>query len=754
MKVRHMVRAKRSPLVQALASVLSGVALLCAAGPPALAQIVFGDRPAYRSPIDLAYSADGSLLAVADRTWPGLVLINPADGSVVREVKLLGDPYSVAWNGSSRVLVAEGTNGTVAEIDVASGTVLGRVAIGSVAKGLAITSDGQRLLTCDRAGNKLVVVKLGSGTIESTIDVGREPGTVAVSKDGKVAFVGNKLPRSASPLNGTPAAEISIVDLTTKQVRAVPLVRQATMVRQVVLSPDGRWAYVTHQSPRGGLPVTQLDNGWVMTNALSIIDTASGSLYANFIFDRSGSGAAHPWGAVISADGSKLWVTLEGVREVATVDLASLHKRLSSYTAQQRIDLIVNLSDLHSDGTIKRTPLSAIDGPRGLALSPDGTTLALAGYFSGKVLLLSAGDLSVSKTISLPNNPAEDQIRAGERYYYSAMNCYQTWLSCSTCHDEGRPDGLNWDLQNDGTGNPKQTKSHIYSAETPPTNVSGCRENAEVSSRAGYQNIEFQAAPEERVQATYAFIKALQPEPSPFLGPDGQLTSEAVEGKKIFEGPGGCSGCHKGQYFTDMQKHDVGTRRFGTEGPDNNPTWDTAGWDTPSLIEVWRTAPYLHLGSALTVRDVLTVENQKGMHGNAAQLTPQQIDQLVAYVMQIGPTRPRVAAPEILDAAAPASDAVPNQGVDATGSSSGGTPGFSTEGLGGAPTSGSMGGNSGGNSAASAGGANAESGPRSSSCICAMGAHAASGGNLPFALMVVLFVTARLGRARRPPASR
>jgi hypothetical protein len=62
----------------------------------------------------------------------------------------------------------------------------------------------------------------------------------------------------------------------------------------------------------------------------------------------------------------------------------------------------------------------------------------------------------------LPDNPAEDQIRTGERFYYSALNCYQTWLSCSSCHDEGRMDTLNWDLQNDGTGNPKQTKSHIY----------------------------------------------------------------------------------------------------------------------------------------------------------------------------------------------------------------------------------------------------------------------------------------------------
>jgi DNA-binding beta-propeller fold protein YncE len=614
---------------------------------PTLAQGA-GARPAYRSPSDVAYAPDGSLLAVADRTWPGLVLVKADDGSIVRETKLSGDPSHVVWNGAGKVLVSEGNLGTVAEIEVSSGTVLRRMAVGLVTKGLAVTPDGARLLVCDRAANKLVVVKLGSSEVESTLDVGREPGSVAVSPDGKVAIVGNKLPKPVDPVNGTPAAEISIVDLGSGQVTAVPLAKPATMVRHVVLSPDGKWAYVTHQVPRGGLPVTQLDNGWVMVNALSIIDMGARALYANFVFDRSGAGAAHPWGAAINADGSRLWVSLEGVREVATVDLTALHKKLAGLSATQRLDLIMNLSDLHTSGIINRTVLSNIDGPRGVGLSPDGKTLAVAAYFTGKVLLLAPDDLSVTKAITLPSNPAEDQIRAGERFYHSAMNCYQNWLSCSSCHDEGRSDGLNRDLMDDGTGNPKQTKSNIFSSETPPATISGCRENAEVFTRGAYQILEFQAAPEERVQATYAFLKSLAPEPSPFLGSDGQLTPDAAEGKKLFEGQAGCADCHKGAYFTDMQKHDVGTRRSGSDGPDNNPTWDSNGWDTPTLIEVWRTAPYLHLGSAMTVKDAILA------HVKTTQLSPQQIDQIAAYVMQIGPSRDvSFPQPIVADAGAP-----------------------------------------------------------------------------------------------------
>src|SRR5688572_32003732 len=52
--------------------------------------------------------------------------------------------------------------------------------------------------------------------------------------------------------------------------------------------------------------------------------------------------------------------------------------------------------------------------------------------------------------------------------------------------------------------------------------------------------------------------------------------------------------CHKGPFFTDMKLHDIGTVS----------TYDhpTNRFDTPTLIEVWRSGPYLHDGSAATVR--------------------------------------------------------------------------------------------------------------------------------------------------------
>ena len=55
---------------------------------------------------------------------------------------------------------------------------------------------------------------------------------------------------------------------------------------------------------------------------------------------------------------------------------------------------------------------------------------------------------------------------------------------------------------------------------------------------------------------------------------------------------------------------------------------------TPSLIEVWRTAPYLHDGSAASMRDVVVNHGFKSASGKI-QLTATDINDLVAYLQTL-----------------------------------------------------------------------------------------------------------------------
>jgi cytochrome c peroxidase len=119
----------------------------------------------------------------------------------------------------------------------------------------------------------------------------------------------------------------------------------------------------------------------------------------------------------------------------------------------------------------------------------------------------------------------------------------------------------------------------------------------------------------------------LEPIPSPYLI-KGKLSFAAERGKKLFfSEAASCSDCHRGAFYTDQKRHDV-----GTVGKFDQPT---DRFDTPSLIEVWRSAPYLHDGSAATIRDVLTRRNVRSEHGNVSNLTPEQLNDLEAYVLSL-----------------------------------------------------------------------------------------------------------------------
>ena len=78
--------------------------------------------------------------------------------------------------------------------------------------------------------------------------------------------------------------------------------------------------------------------------------------------------------------------------------------------------------------------------------------------------------------------------------------------------------------------------------------------------------------------------------------------------------------------FTDNTKYDVGTGKGREEG---------MVFDTPTLIEIWRTAPYLHDGRAATIKSVLAEFNKGDMHGRTLGLSEKQIDKLAEYILSL-----------------------------------------------------------------------------------------------------------------------
>ena len=150
----------------------------------------------------------------------------------------------------------------------------------------------------------------------------------------------------------------------------------------------------------------------------------------------------------------------------------------------------------------------------------------------------------------------------------------------------------------------------------------GVRATAEVAVRSGFKYILFSIIPENDAVAVDEYLKSIQPVPSPYLV-NGELSKRAKTGKKIFEQTG-CNNCHSGPYYTNMRLYDVGTLR-GWEKSMKKPL------DVPSLIEVWRTAPYLHDGRTMSVEEAFSSCNPEGVKG----LSSEDIKALSEYVLSL-----------------------------------------------------------------------------------------------------------------------
>jgi cytochrome c peroxidase len=58
-------------------------------------------------------------------------------------------------------------------------------------------------------------------------------------------------------------------------------------------------------------------------------------------------------------------------------------------------------------------------------------------------------------------------------------------------------------------------------------------------------------------------------------------------------------------------------------------------YDTPTLLSIYRGAPYLHDGSAATLLDVVTTQNKGDLHGKTSHLEKNEIDDLVEFLKSL-----------------------------------------------------------------------------------------------------------------------
>jgi len=598
----------------------------------------------YLSPSVLVPDKQAGQLYIAQATAKRVDVFDIAAGKVIKSYSLRLKPGGLALSADkSRLYVTcAAPKGQVKVINLQTGKIIRTLPAGHTPMAPVLSSNTNTLYVCNRFDNNVSVIDLASRKQVTKIPVQREPVAAALTPNGRFLFVSNHLP--AGPANkGNIAAVVSVIDTTNNKVTTtIELPNGTTALQGICISPDGRYAYAAHILARYTVPTTQLERGWINTNALSIIDVETKQLFDTVLLDDVDNGAANPWAVGCTNDGKYVCVTHAGTHELSLIDVTSMLDKIRKYHADEKNtrSRTMGQSGYGSYDTLP-APTSNIPnelsflygirqriklcgkGPR--AISIIGSNVYVAEYFSDSLTLVDINNKTNIKTAALPLGPTPQltQIRRGEMLFHDASLCFQHWQSCASCHPGGaRVDALNWDLLNDGLGNPKNTKTLLFAHRTPPAMITGVRENAEMAVRSGFRHILFAVRPEEEVNAIDEYLKSLKPIPSPYLV-KGKLSASAERGQEIYS-KARCDSCHKGPLHTDLEQHNVGTG----DGLDKDRKFDT-----PTLVEAWRTAPYLYDGRAVTIEEVLTKYNPDDKHGLTSNLSDKEIGDLSNFIL-------------------------------------------------------------------------------------------------------------------------
>ncbi len=589
---------------------------ISAVDPIALMKV--GELALYKDPEALALAPDGKLW-VLHRDDYAIAIVNPDTFQVERGFRL---PYAsqpiglvMSPTGDAAYVTLMAT-GKLLKLNPATGDVLGELMIGSSARGVSVAADGKRVF----------VTRFISGPT----------GGEVVEVDGPTLSVVHRivLPPDTTTVEGS------------QKGRGLP-----NFLFSVGLTPDAREAWVPAKKDDifrglarvGGdeivhLPLSQDNTVRPMVSVLDLSETVEHLERRIDNDDRD-----LPMFVEFSPLGDYAFTTLAGSNAIEVRDV---------YDPSTQRTLLTDAG---------LTPRATVIGPnnRLFAQGSMGRNIAVFDIAS----ILDSSDIK-SKHITdisvVANEKLPPDVLLGKQVFSNSADgrmTVQGYLTCITCHLDGGDDGRVYDFTSRGEGfrNTISLRGHRGMAQG---NLlwSGAFDEVqdfEQEIRGLFLGHGFIAddalAIGTRAQALGDPKKGLSKEldgvaaylttldhvnPSPFRNVDGTMTADAVAGKQLF-GKLGCDFCHSGPDFTDSARgrlHDVGTLKPTSGMRNDGPL---LGLDTPSLVGVWETPPYLHDGSAPTLRDVLTTANANDQHGFTSSLNAQQLDQLVAFMQQI-----------------------------------------------------------------------------------------------------------------------
>ena len=552
----------------------------------------------------------------------------------------------IVFEGDTKIAVVNQDSDTISIVDLKKTPIkITEIPVGSRPQSISFDQTTKTLIVVNQNEDALTFINSESYSIIGQKKTSRGP--FGVVNDLSKFYVSNQLDNSIDVFDTS-----TFVHLANIEVDSEP--------RGLALSKNFRWLYATH----------------FKTGQVSVVDTQSYKVISTIDL---GSKASLSQSIAITEDGRTAFLPQTFVNDTnrnlqfdttvfPSISIVDLEKRVNLRKKRLGLDIFdepvgIPIEAILFDESLyilnaASNDLSILDintfsgsghielgsHPLGITINSTGTKLYVDNSLDGTISVIDTHSKEETSVIEVTEIPLEPDLLAGKRLFNSSDDtrlAKDQWIACATCHFDGGADLASWFFP-DGKRN---TPSLYIAKHTPPFHWAGNLDEIHdveetIRNIQGGSGLTMgdhgcnpacdQAQPNEGrsvgLDQLATYVKSLL-FPSSFNNLKKlKSSSDVLLGEKLFfDEEVGCSTCHAPPLYQDGRRHNVNL----------SLQLNKPAIDTPSLLALRQTPPYLHDGSAKSIQDVIDLASIDDSHGQVSHLSQHESDSLIDFIMTI-----------------------------------------------------------------------------------------------------------------------
>jgi YVTN family beta-propeller protein len=310
------------------------------------------------------------------------------------------------------------------QIVQAANTATATITVGGIPFGVAITPDGKYAYVPSTA--HLSVISTATNKVTATLDI-RGSNVVAITPDGKYAYVLNAI---QDPKNGNQNL-VSVISIATNKVTATITLGGASA--GLAITPNGEYAYVTEEDIVNTKSVGMVSVINTATNTVTTKVTVEGAPLAVAITPNgeyayvTSSGSVASFGSPQANDMvSVIDITTNTVTAKVTVGIGSQSVTITpdgeyAYVANAGND---SVSVINTATNTVTTTITGLSHPYDVALTPNGEYAYVTEQdfenYAGRASVIKTATNAVTATVALVEYPYAEAITPDGAYVYIA----------------------------------------------------------------------------------------------------------------------------------------------------------------------------------------------------------------------------------------------------------------------------------------------------------------------------------------------